>query len=377
MPLDCVIAGAGPSACAAAITLKQAGLNVAIISPDTQPAFCVGESLPGAATPLLDRIGISHVEAWLNAQYEGAIEDCSGNVSAWGSEHWQRQDAIQNPQGGGWHIHRAEFNNALIKHAIAMGVQRINDKVSLIEFEQQVWHIRTKTGLQQQSHFLIDATGRASAIAKMLGLKKHHTDQQTAVVAWIQSEQEDAERVTRIKSVNDGWWYSARLPSSTPHSGSIRVVAKFGLKKTIKSLNNDTAFCTALNQSGLLPMTLTPSKMCAPIQLTDASIGQLSQPANELNQFVAIGDAIVSFDPLSSQGMFFALYTGIKAAESMVKKQSGKTQDSAILSPSVGIFDDYYHDVNNVFNAHQKARKRYYASEHRFPRAEFWQSKVR
>ncbi|WMN60859.1 NAD(P)/FAD-dependent oxidoreductase [Pseudoalteromonas xiamenensis] len=364
MKFDCVIAGAGPSACACALILRQVGLSVCLVAPESEVEceFSVGESLPGAAIALLNRVGIGCLSDILSPFQVSA---CTGNVSSWGSEIWHRSDAVQNPQGGGWHVDRTAFNRALMKCAQQSGVMRINSKLANAMFDSS-WKISLEnTPDVLDSRFLLDATGRASVVSRLVGFKKQYIDSQTAVVAWLESAKEDKEQLTRIKAVHDGWWYSARLPMLSKNGLPVRVVAKFSLPKTAKKTNHEAQFLGELNESNVLPVRWHAKQILAPLQLKDASVSRLERFSDAKKGFLAIGDAVLSFDPLSSQGMFFALYSGTKAAESVLINYDKFNND----------FAGYDRTIESVFHANQKSRKLYYASEHRFADSAFWQTK--
>src|SRR5262249_20763355 len=52
-----------------------------------------------------------------------------------------------------------------------------------------------------------------------------------------------------------------------------------------------------------------------PLRSTDASGGRLDQVVGA--GWIAVGDAALSFDPISAQGIFNALYTGMKAGQAV------------------------------------------------------------
>lgn len=362
---DCVIAGTGPAACACALVLKKAGFKVALVAKKSNkhPSFSVGESLPGAALPLLNRIGITDLAKLLT---KTQFSRCTGNASAWGTELWHKTDAIQNPQGGGWHIDRAAFNHALLELAVSQDVTLLCSQILSAEY-QSSWQLTLKAQTDLlRCAYLIDGTGRASSLGKLIGRKKIHLDKQMAIVAWFESSEDDQEKMTRIKAVSDGWWYSARLPNKSAKGSPIRVVAKFMLPEQSKALNTPQAYLRQLNKSGLLPVEFNAPQMLSGPYFTDASVSKLDEFSNNTLPFLAIGDAALSLDPLSSQGMFFALYSGIKAGEQIIEAKTNQ----------INQFANYDKDINAVLSANQKARKHYYVSEHRFAESEYWQSRV-
>jgi 2-polyprenyl-6-methoxyphenol hydroxylase-like FAD-dependent oxidoreductase len=58
-----------------------------------------------------------------------------------------------------------------------------------------------------------------------------------------------------------------------------------------------------------------------PLRALDASGGQLSQFAGD--RWLAFGDAAMSFDPISAQGIFSALHSGMMAAATVHKSLEG------------------------------------------------------
>jgi flavin-dependent dehydrogenase len=79
-------------------------------------------------------------------------------------------------------------------------------------------------------------------------------------------------------------------------------------------------------------------------------------------QWLAIGDAALSFDPLAAQGIFNALYTGLAAAESIFQFLSGATTD----------FTEYEQEIDSIGAAYQTHLQTWYGAETRWADAPFW-----
>jgi len=71
----------------------------------------------------------------------------------------------------------------------------------------------------------------------------------------------------------------------------------------------------------------------------------------------------MSFDPLSSQGIFNALYSGIKAGQAL---QHGIRGDLSLLS-------SYEDRLRKIYSAYLSSRNVYYSLERRWPSSRFWQ----
>ena len=79
--------------------------------------------------------------------------------------------------------------------------------------------------------------------------------------------------------------------------------------------------------------------------------------------WLAVGDAAISFDPLSSQGLFNALFTGLAAAEAV---------DSHLKGNPLSL-TQYQQVARAIFEAYQQKLAATYAAETRWPDAPFWQ----
>jgi hypothetical protein len=79
--------------------------------------------------------------------------------------------------------------------------------------------------------------------------------------------------------------------------------------------------------------------------------------------WIAAGDASMTFDPLSSQGLLHALFTGLAAAEAADSFLSGDT-----TAPT-----RYQQIMDGIQHAYRKHLVLSYSSETRWPAAPFWQ----
>lgn len=358
---DVLIAGAGPAGTAAAIKLRQANLKVCLLDNVNELQLKVGESLPGAAIRLLNSLGVESMQQLLAEQ---EFSPCSANASAWGNNYWTHNTAILNPEGGGWHILRNRFDAALRNKACQVGVDYYPGKLGKItssDIDGFTIGFKSKSKNLPKalnSKWLIDATGRANAIAKQFNVRRKHFEKQMAAIAWLKTHDKDLDNTTRIKSVEQGWWYSSRLPNNT------RVLSFHGLADTISKMVKDSNyFISELQKTDLLPYPLLEENLLEGISATNASVSMAEQTTGK--NWVAVGDAALSFDPLSSQGIFFALYSGIRGAEAITQ---------AITSPSSVSTNmlKYKSKIEAVFYANQKSRKYHYTSELRFIDHPYW-----
>lgn len=395
-----MVVGSGPAGCACAIALALDPLNFNVYLVDNEKVidqtnkaiFKVGESLPGAAMRLLNRLGIANIDDLLSSK---DYKQCIGNVSAWGQDNWFHQDAMINPEGSGWHLSRHRFDLALREKAIALGVKFIDGKVGEIKDnsaavnitstsetspdypssvnKNKKWAIKVFLQNDEQvvlnSDWCVDATGRQSFLSKKLGEKKIRLDTQMAALCWLKPNSNDIDNTTRIKSARDGWWYSARLPCGH------RVLAFFSLPRNItKFFKQPSDYISEANDIGIVPYKISEESMQSQLQVTDASVSKLQKACGV--GWLAVGDAALSFDPLSSQGMFFALYSGIRGAESILLSHSSEgTTDDIAAKTMENSLAQYQQTIDKVFKVNQNSQRYYYANEGRFTNSKYWSTR--
>jgi len=98
-----------------------------------------------------------------------------------------------------------------------------------------------------------------------------------------------------------------------------------------------------------------------PPRVTAAHSSTLRPPAGD--GWLAAGDAALSFDPLSSQGLFHALYTGLASAEAVDRSLSG----------DVSGLSDYVARLAEIEAVYQRNLTGWYELERRWSSEEFWQ----
>ena len=330
MTYDVAIVGGGPAAAAAALLLARGGARTIVIERGDDRGDKPGESLAPAAKPLLERLGV-----WDDLARDGHLP-CHGNRSVWGSDAVDELPFIFSPYGHGWHLDRRRFEQRLNDRARDAGAERITGTiVSALHQAGDRW--RLNCGIE--ANFVLDATGRASRIARMLGARRVIDDSLVAAVAFLESESRDSDSFTLVEATEGGWWYTATLPSN-------RLAAMFISDRRAPAFA-PPAHTRARIESHAYRFTASP-------RLVDAGSARLDRFAG--SGWMAIGDAAASLDPLSSHGIAAALHSGMLAAD-------------AILT---GDATRYTAAMEATWNGYVSMRRAYYAAEQRWPRSPFW-----
>ena len=350
-----VVAGGGAAGAAAALALARAGRRVLLVD-DSAGEFRVGEALPPWARPLLRDLGV------LDRFLADGHLPCHGNLSAWGGAEVHATDFVRTPHGHGWHLDRARFDALLRDAARDAGAElRTGVRVREVERAGARWRVRLD-GEEVECDWLLDATGRRCSLARRLGASLIREDVLVAFYARYGADSPDRDTRTLVEAGPDGWWYTALLP------GGERIVAFMtdaDLAPRAELLAHD-GFAARLAESTHVREILR-SHGYAPtgrVRGADAASARLDRCTGP--GWAAAGDAALALDPLSSQGILNALYTGKRAGEAIHRALSG---DGGALA-------EYEARVAEIHRAYHHHRAAYYGDERRWQDRPFWRRRL-
>lgn len=354
-----LVAGAGPAGATAALNLAPTRSVLLIdirsrASLESGASVLAGESLPPAARRLLTDMGL--FDAFLGQGHA----PCYGNRSVWGREMAVETDFLRDPDGHGWHLDRARFE-CWLRH-IATGRGAILKAESRIEHaarDGSGWTVRlaTATGVKtMRARFLIDAGGRFAPLARHLGARPEKRDRM--VCSWLHGHARETgvgAGFTFVEAVEQGWWYTAPLPLGK-RILAFHTDADLPVARTLDSLMENARAAPELAAT-LHACGFSPTDR---LRMTIAG-GALSTPSAGPG-WLAAGDAAVSFDPLSAQGLLNALYTGLAAAAAA----------DSFLNGDGTSMERYASRIREIAEAYDHHRALWYGLEMRWPAAPFW-----
>ncbi len=355
LTIDVAIVGAGPAGAAAALMMARAGVAVALFDAG-RPRLAVGETLPPASKPALHALGLAAAMAG-----EGHLPSV-GSWSAWGGAEPFGRDFVFNRFGHGWHLDRRRFDALLRASAQAAGA-RVVSSTAVVASDARTgggFHLHLTGGRKIAAQIVLDASGRAASFARQRGVRRHAIDRMVALVGYVARRPDAAAEpaATLVEAVPEGWWYSAPLPQD-------RLATVF---MTDADLAKGAATSAEPWLDRLAAAEYTAARalrygvgLAGPPSIVAAASSRLERFGDA--DWLALGDAAASQDPLSSEGILVAMQSGIDGAAATMRALGGDREALPAAAQRREV----------AWQNYLAQRADNYAMERRFQDAPFWQ----
>lgn len=380
--LDVLIVGAGPAGCATALALRQAGVRrVALLEARPEgaaPGWRLGESATPDVPGLLERLGL----AW-----PAGHRPCLGNASAWG-QALGLDDFARRRLPPAWHVDRALLDEQLRGAAVRAGALLLRGHaLGAVRRLEQGWQVGLRAGadggrsgaaVHLSARLLVDASGRAAVLARRLGARRQAVDRQVALATpWPGAEPAGGwpapgpahplhQRVL-VEAVAEGWWTAAPDALGRPQ---LALMTDADLAPALRA---PRAWWAALRRSRALWPALAPwaPSEAAPEGLRPvpcaahaACLDRVAGPG-----WLALGDALMSLDPLTSSGLSGSLRDAWEACHGVLLPWlSG--QDAAPPGQAWGW------RARGAWEAFLRQRRERHAQVAQWPQAPYWRRRL-
>lgn len=356
---DVFITGGGPAGTAAALCLlTHTTCKVVLAEASAYDNIRVGEHVDASIFQLLEYLGVPR-----SAFDETGIQEGYNSEAAWGSDRLVSRHSIYTTEGRSYQLDRHLFDPFLATQVAARGGQ-LFPRTRALQYQQSTdghWTIllqhETKGQFEVYAKFLVDATGRQAQVCRHLGIPGKRYDRLTGIGAYLQPDTTHMpEQKILLETTQDGWWYYASMPGN-------KLVATFftdsDLVKKYQWQQPDNWNRLLASTKHLLPLTRGSHAYGKPwvknafTQMTDTST---------IKNFLAAGDAALSFDPISSMGIGFAISSACHAA---------LAADLQLRQDASGIAA-YHKDLRQHFQQYLQIRTSFYSREQRWETSPFW-----
>lgn len=330
---DVVVIGGGPAGSSAAALLSKKGYEVLIIEKSQHPREHVGESLIPHFWRYADELGVSE-----RIQAEGFLEKTGGTV-AWNGRIQQVSFSDFSYNRKALHVERAVFDQILFEHAKEMGAEAAERvKVKEVRFGDErhevLWR-DLESNLDGSTHcrFVVDASGQASVLGRQLNLWEidedfrfvslwgYFNDSRYVALdgrAHPFSKRREIQPTTFVAALGqeDGSWSWLWHITMRENTSVGLVISPEELARASKKYESKEAyFLEVCQKAPIMDKLLADATYAGGFGAIRDFSYRVKQPAG--HGYVMIGDAATFIDPVFSQGIVLAFYTGNLAAWSV------------------------------------------------------------
>jgi flavin-dependent dehydrogenase len=334
-----VVVGAGPAGSVLALRLAQLGKRVVLIEKTGKFGRRSGESLTPSVLPLLDAAGLR-----VRLEDNGYLRPRTAHII------WAGESRLADASG--FIVDRAGFDSMLIDAACEAGVHVIRPTRIADYTFNGAWSIRLDNRRMLTASFMADAAGRT----RMLPDRKSQYGVRTFALCGHWCDVDTSKRNTIVEAGPSAWYWGAPLDDGL-FSAMVFVDRPASRLQPYQEL---------IDASSLLAHRLRRAR-CIQLNVCDATPFFDTAPVDEHS--IKVGDAALSLDPLSSQGIQTAIGTALHAA-AVINTILDRPQDRDLA------MEFYSQRLRQSTNFHSNASASFYREQFRICPTDFWRARA-
>ena len=339
---DCIIVGGGPAGSAVATIIAESGYDTLLIEREAMPRYHIGESLMPETYWCFERLGV--LDQMRNSDYVRKMSVQFVSSSGRESQPFFFKQHDPRECASTWQVERAEFDNMLFENAASKGatcVDQTRVMEVLMDGDRAVGvKLQTADGSSREVHskVVVDATGLQAVIAHRMGLRRDEEDlKKIAIWSYFENaEREPGEHggatIILHTEKKDSWFWFIPLRNNITSVGVVgdRGYMLDGRESPEQTFFDELELCPAMQRR------LAPSTNTEKFRVAREFSYTTTQQAGD--GWVLVGDAMGFIDPIYSSGVYFALQSGIMAADAIVTGLKNDDTSANQLASWVGEF---------------------------------------
>tara|TARA_B100000809_G_scaffold110161_1_gene108694 strand:- start:340 stop:1392 length:1053 start_codon:yes stop_codon:yes gene_type:complete len=341
---DVIIIGSGISGLILSILLKEKKVDHVVLDRvEKRKTLELPETLPPSTLVLLESLNLLEL-------FERSSSKTFGYHSLWNSDTLTTDNFFShNPYKYGLKLNKKPLLNNL-GELVADHIIPFNNLIELDRSDENVTvKIESNNAVQTiKSRVIVDATGRNRTILKHLGIKSELFDNQLALSCHLPYfKHPQLMHKVYVESFEYGWGIVSSLNEQI---NGMTLYTKKG-SPILPQLKDYRNWKELLSNTKLLKKFLSDD-LNRKVVGGDANSSRASQIAG--SNWLAVGDAAIAFDPISSHGISNAIYSANAAANAI---------KSYVTSNSVTSFQHYDDTICKIFNEYLKQKLKLYETD--------------
>jgi flavin-dependent dehydrogenase len=346
---DLATIGAGPAGSALALRAARGGASVLLVDRDRLAGPRFGETAPPVFRRAVAELGLGRL-----LDRPEIAREAPSVVSVWGQDAPMERSHIASPFSSAVHLDRRQFDIALTREARGAGATvRLGARIRVMAGPSDDHQLELSTGEVGRARFLVLAVGRSAGVGRFRQ-RRHYLNDHVCLVRYLAGEPRESR--TLIEAIAEGWIYAAALP------GQRMVVALTTSARSVATSPQArlASWDEAISRSVLVAPALAGLTPIGPPRIVNSRASAASRVGGKT--WCVMGDARIAPDPLSGQGLLWALDDAAFVAHSFLNTRSD-TIAAGLKSRSQTNLAD-----------HCNAAALFYGAERRFAGKPFWRT---
>ncbi len=326
------IAGAGPAGAACAALLARQGVDVVLLDAQRFPRFkACGEFMSPQCIPLLEQLGVAHAVQRAGARAVRGMELVGHGKRARG--HFVDIGRARAPVEHGWALRREVFDAQLVEHARNCGAQvfegwRVKEVQRDIDGCVRGLWLRGPSGERRAlaAPWTIGADGLRSRVAAALGVQREDPSLRRIALTTRYRNVSTAP-IAQAHFFEGGYFALAPVDQELV---SVNLVL-FTQVYQRAALARDALFDAWVEQIPAVRDVLIPGERVEPVR----GLGPLARSTSQqtFDGAALVGDACGYADPITGEGIYFALQGAASLVPPLLDALSAARTDRRALTP--------------------------------------------